>query len=93
MVRRVRLVHRHRHTAPRVLRGRPPAAQAGTVIPALDTGASDEVYPLAGSDKWINDVIGIVVAGLALIALLGRGFFVARRRRRGGREEWFSYDQ
>jgi hypothetical protein len=38
-------------------------------------------------------VIGIVAGGLALIALLARGFFVARRRRRATREDWFSFDQ
>jgi hypothetical protein len=70
------------------------AVQPGTVIPALDSGSGDEVYPLTGSDRWIHDVIGIVVAGVALIALLARGFFVARRRRRrAGREDWFSYSQ
>lgn len=67
------------------------AVHAGTVVPALDTGAGDEVYPLSGSSKWIHDVIGIVVGALALIALVARGFFVARRRRRATRADWFSY--
>ena len=58
------------------------AVQAGTVVPALDAGASNEVYPLTGSDKWVRDLIGVVGGTLALIALLARGFFVARRRRR-----------
>ena len=58
------------------------AVQAGSVVPALDAGASNEVYPLAGSDKWVNDLIGVVVGTLALIGLLARGFYVARRRRR-----------
>jgi hypothetical protein len=69
------------------------AVQPGTTIPALDTGASDEVYPLTGSAKWIHDLIGVVVGGLALVALLARGFVVARRRRRAARSEWFSFDQ
>jgi hypothetical protein len=56
--------------------------QAGTVLPALDTGASNEVYPLTGSDKWIHDLIGVILGSLALIGLLARGFSVARRRRR-----------
>jgi hypothetical protein len=30
---------------------------------------------------------------LALIALLARGFFVARRRRCATRQDWFSFDQ
>jgi hypothetical protein len=34
-----------------------------------------------------------VVAGLALIALLARGFVVTRRRRRAARSEWLSFDQ
>ena len=67
------------------------AVQAGTTVPALDTGAVDEVYPLTGSAKWIHDVIGIAVGALALIALLARGLFVARRRRRATRADWFSY--
>jgi hypothetical protein len=58
------------------------AVQAGTTVPALDAGASDEVYPLTGSDKWVRDLIGVVGGMLALIALLARGLFVARRRRR-----------
>ena len=68
------------------------AVQPGTVVPALDTGASDEVYPLAGSSKWIHDVIGIVVGSLALIALLARGLFVTRRRR-AARAGWSTYSQ
>jgi hypothetical protein len=58
-----------------------PAVQPGTTVPALDAGASDEVYPLTGSDKWIHDLIGVIVGALALIGLLARGFYVARRRR------------
>jgi hypothetical protein len=69
------------------------AVRAGTTIPALDTGASDEVYPLTGSGKWIHDAIGIGVGALALIALLARWLFVARRRRRATRADWFSYNQ
>jgi hypothetical protein len=53
--------------------------QPGTTVPALDAGASDEVYPLTGSAKWIHDLIGVVVGGLALIALLARGFVATRR--------------
>jgi hypothetical protein len=64
--------------------------QAGTTIPALDTGASDEVYPLTGSGKWVHDVIGIVVGTLALIGLLARGLFVARRRGRAMRADSFT---
>jgi hypothetical protein len=58
------------------------AVQAGMVVPALDAGAGNEVYPLTGSDKWIRDLIGVVGGAVALIALLARGFYVARRRRR-----------
>jgi hypothetical protein len=58
------------------------AVQPGTSVPALDAGAGDEVYPLTGSDKWIRDLIGVVAGTLALIGLLARGLFVARRRRR-----------
>jgi hypothetical protein len=59
-----------------------PAVHAGTVVPALDSGAGNEVYPLTGSDRWIRDLIGVIAGALALIALLARGFYVARRRRR-----------
>ena len=59
-----------------------PAVQPGTVVPALDAGAGDEVYPLTGSDKWVRDLIGVVGGTVALVGLLARGFFVARRRRR-----------
>jgi hypothetical protein len=69
------------------------AVQPGTTVPALDAGAGDEVYPLTGSAKWIHDLIGVVVAGLALIALLARGFVVTRRRRRAARSEWLRFDQ
>ena len=66
------------------------AVQAGTTIPALDTGASDEVYPLTGSGKWVHDVIGIVVGTLVLIGLLARGLFVACRRGRAMRADCFT---
>ena len=58
------------------------AVQPGMVVPALDAGAGNEVYPLTGSDKWVRDLIGVVGGTLALIGLLARGFYVARRRRR-----------
>jgi hypothetical protein len=62
------------------------AVQDGTTIPALDTGAADEVYPLTGSGKWVHDVIGVVAGTLALIGLLARGLlFVAGRRGRARR--------
>ena len=69
-----------------------PAAAAGTTVPALDTGAGDEVYPLTGSGKWVNDVIGIVVGALALTGLLARGVFVARRRGRATRADYFTHE-
>jgi hypothetical protein len=70
-------------TLPNVIySGSLPAVAAGTIVPALDAGASNEVYPLTGSDKWVHDLIGVVGGALALIALLARGFYVARRRRR-----------
>ena len=59
-----------------------PAVQPGTVVPALDAGAGNEVYPLTGSDKWVRDLIGVVGGTVALVGLLARGFYVARRRRR-----------
>jgi hypothetical protein len=58
------------------------AVQPGTIVPALDAGAGNEVYPLTGSDKWVRDLIGVVGGTLALTGLLARGFYVARRRRR-----------
>jgi len=64
-----------------------PGVQAGTVVPALDAGAGDEVYPMTGSDKWVRDLTGVVAGTLALLALLGRGFYVARRRRRAPRPD------
>ena len=70
VVRRVRFDFRNGNAAACVLRGEPARGQAGTTVPALDTGAGDEVYPLTGSGKWVHDVIGIVVGTLALIGLL-----------------------
>jgi hypothetical protein len=61
-----------------------PNEQAGTVVPALDAGAGNEVYPLTGSDRWVHDLIGVIAGSLALFGLLARGFYVARRRRRAG---------
>ena len=52
----------------------------GTTVPALDTGASDEVYPLTGSGKWVRDLLGVIGGTLALVALLARGLYVSRRR-------------
>jgi hypothetical protein len=66
------------------------AVQAGTTVPALDAGASDEVYPLTGSDKWVRDLIGVIGGTLALIALLARGLFVARRRRRAPPQDYLT---
>ena len=65
------------------------AVQAGTTVPALDTGAGDEVYPLTGSGKWVRDVIGVVAGTLALTGLLARGIFAARRRGRARRADDF----
>jgi hypothetical protein len=65
----------------------PAVVKVGTAVPALDTGASDEVYPLTGSGLWIHDVIWIIIGALALIGLLARGFFVERRRRRATRAD------
>lgn len=67
------------------------AVQQGTVVPALDSGASNEVYPLSGSSKWVHDLIGVIVGGLLLIALLARWLIVFRRRRRAARDAWFTY--
>ncbi len=68
------------------------AVRPGTVVPALDSGAGDEVYPLSGSGKWVHDLIGVIGGGLLLIALLARWLIVFRRRRRHrAREAWFSY--
>ena len=36
------------------------AVQPGMVVPALDAGAGDEVYPLTGSGKWVRGLIGVV---------------------------------
>ena len=71
--------------------GSMPTAAAGITVPALDTGAGDEVYPLTGSGKWVRDVIGVVAGSLALIGLLARGAFVARRRRRARRTDYFTH--
>jgi hypothetical protein len=58
---------------------------AGQTLPALDSGADGEVYPVSGTDRWINDVIGVTAGGLALPLLIGRWLFVCRRRWRSRR--------
>jgi hypothetical protein len=52
----------------------------GQTLPALDSGATDEVYPVGGTDRWILDVLGVVAGGLALPLLIGRWLFVLYRR-------------
>lgn len=54
----------------------------GWTTPALDTGASNEVYPVTGSDRWVHDVIGLAGGALLIAALLWRAVYVRRRRRR-----------
>ena len=83
MDRRIRLVVGDGHAArTSPTREACPRFSPASAVPALDAGAGNEVYPLTGSDKWIRDLIGVIGGTLALIALLARGFFVARRRRR-----------
>jgi hypothetical protein len=55
----------------------------GWRTPALDSGASDEVYPAHGSTRWEHDVIGLAASFAAVVALLARAYAVRRRRRRG----------
>ena len=64
--------------------------QAGTTLPALDAGASDEVYPPTGSGDWIHDISGLVLSAVVLIALLTKGFFVARRHVRARRADYLT---
>jgi hypothetical protein len=44
----------------------PTDAHAGTTLPALFTGGSGLVYPVTGSDLWIELVIAILVSVLGL---------------------------
>lgn len=62
------------------------SVHAGSVVPALDAGASGEVYPVSGSGRWIHDVIGLAGGAVALMLLFGRWAVVRRRRRRARRE-------
>jgi hypothetical protein len=55
---------------------------AGWRTPALDSGASDEVYPVHGSTRWEHDVIGLAASFAAVVALIVRAYVVRRRRRR-----------
>ena len=57
------------------------SVSAGWTVPALDSGAGDEVYPVYGSTRWVHDVIGIAGAGV-VIGLLGWRSVRAQRRRR-----------
>ena len=70
--------------------GTPSTVQAGTTLPAIDTGASDEVYPPTGSGDLIHVVLGIVVCTVVLSALLTKGLFVVRRRVRARRADHFT---
>ncbi len=70
--------------------GAPSTVQAGTTLPALDTGAGDEVYPPTGSGEWIHVVLGLVVCTVVLSALLTKGLFVVRRRVRARRADYLT---
>jgi hypothetical protein len=44
----------------------PTSAHAGTTVPALFTGSSGLVYPVSGSDLWIELLIAVLVSALGL---------------------------
>jgi hypothetical protein len=44
----------------------PVSTQAGTSVPALFTGGSGLVFPAAGSDLWVELLIGLLVSILGL---------------------------
>ncbi len=44
----------------------PKGIQAGTSLPALDAGGSGLVFPLTGSDLWVELVIGLLASLLGL---------------------------
>lgn len=69
------IVHSHVRYAGTVTPG-----YLGQTVPALDSGAGDEVYPVSGTDKWINDVLGLAAGGLALLLLIWRCLLARRRR-------------
>jgi hypothetical protein len=58
------------------------SVHVGWTTRALDTGSSDEVYPLHGSERWIHDLIGLIGGTLAIVALLCRAAWVRHRHRR-----------
>jgi hypothetical protein len=69
-------------TRPRVMYGGSlRSGHAGLAVPALDAGASDEVYPPSGSKRWVHDLIGLVGGAVAFGLLIGRWAIVKRRRR------------
>jgi hypothetical protein len=55
------------------------AVHAGLAVPALDSGAGNEVYPPSGSTQWVHDVIGL--AGGAVVFVLMVGWWVIAWRR------------
>lgn len=82
------IAHSHVRYAATVTPGFP-----GQAVPALDSGAGDEVYPVSGTDKWIHDVLGLTAGGLALLLLIWRCLFVHRRRWRSRHlATWFFSD-
>jgi hypothetical protein len=48
----------------------------GRVVPALDSGAGDEVYPVNGTRQWIKDAILLGVGAIGFILLIGRWLYV-----------------
>lgn len=59
------------------------SVHAGTSVPALDSGDSNQVYPVSGSHHWIESVIYIVLGAIGLIVIAGAWLYQRLARRRG----------
>jgi uncharacterized membrane protein YfcA len=53
-------------TAAQYVGALPRAVQAGTSIPALFTGSASQVFPVTGSDLWVEMAIALLVSALGL---------------------------
>jgi len=67
--------------------GNLPSVHAGLRVPALDTGASGEVYPVKGTNQWIID-LACIIGGTGCLVVIGGWRWLSLARRPGhGRHE------
>jgi hypothetical protein len=66
--------------------GGPFINQPDVVVPAVDTGAQDTVYPMGGGTAWRTPALGLAVASAVVLVVLAAELAVLRYQRRRRRQ-------